>query len=75
VATPIAWEELKRDVRFDHFNAKTLSARLKRLKRNPWDAFFTVEQSVTKEILAQVGASVTSNGGGLPRRSGRWRRG
>jgi bifunctional non-homologous end joining protein LigD len=55
VATPIAWEELSKDVRFDYFNAKTVRARLGRLKKDPWAAFFDTQQSVTKAMLKRVG--------------------
>lgn len=55
VATPIAWEELAKDVRFDHFNVRTVPARLKRMKHDPWAEFFTVKQRVTASMLKKVG--------------------
>ena len=55
VATPIAWEELAKDVRFDHFNVRTVPARLKRMKNDPWADFFTVKQRVTAAMLKSVG--------------------
>jgi bifunctional non-homologous end joining protein LigD len=55
VATPIAWEELAKDVRFDHFNVRTVPARLKRQKHDPWAEFFTVKQRVTASMLKKVG--------------------
>jgi len=54
VATPIAWEELAKDVRFDHFNVRNVPARLQR-KRDPWDGFFQVRQTVTAKMLKSVG--------------------
>ncbi|QJR11042.1 hypothetical protein DSM104443_02113 [Usitatibacter rugosus] len=54
VATPIAWEELAKDVRFDHFNVRNVPARLQR-KRDPWAGFFQVRQSVTAKMLKSVG--------------------
>jgi bifunctional non-homologous end joining protein LigD len=55
VAMPIAWEELAKDVRFDHFNVRTVPARLKRRKHDPWAEFFTVKQRVTASMLKKVG--------------------
>jgi bifunctional non-homologous end joining protein LigD len=55
VATPIAWEELAQDVRFSYFNVGNVPARLGRLKRDPWAAFFDVRQSVTKPTMKRVG--------------------
>jgi bifunctional non-homologous end joining protein LigD len=55
VATPIAWEELAQDVRFSYFNVGNVRARLGRLKRDPWAAFFDVRQSVAKSMMKRVG--------------------
>jgi bifunctional non-homologous end joining protein LigD len=54
VATPIAWEELTRDVRFDYFNLRNIPPRLERLKANPWGAFFDLKQSVTAAMLKRL---------------------
>ena len=43
--------ELKKDVRFGHFNAKNVPARLKRQKRDPWEEFFSVRQSLTAAMM------------------------
>jgi len=56
VSTPIAWEELKKDVRFDYFNVRNVPARLARLKRGPWDEFFTLRQTITKALMKRLGA-------------------
>lgn len=56
VATPIHWEELAKDVRFDHFNVRTVPSRLQRLKHDPWAGFFTVKQRVTASMLKSVGS-------------------
>ncbi len=55
VATPIAWGELQRDVRFAHFNVTNIPARLGRLKHDPWAAFFDVRQSISKSMMKRVG--------------------
>jgi bifunctional non-homologous end joining protein LigD len=57
VATPIAWEELARDVRRDHFNVKNVPQRLRALKKDPWAGFFDVRQSITKAMMKKVGAA------------------
>jgi bifunctional non-homologous end joining protein LigD len=48
---PIAWSDL-----FDHFNVKTAAQRLKRLRKDPWEGFFKVSQSITSKLLTKVGA-------------------
>jgi bifunctional non-homologous end joining protein LigD len=55
VATPIGWEELRDDVRFDHFNARTIPARLAALERDPWAALPTTRQTVTPAMLRRLG--------------------
>ena len=55
VATPIAWEELAQDVRFDHFNLRSMPARAQTLKRDPWHDFFTFKQSVARSLLKRFG--------------------
>ncbi|HSQ04111.1 MAG TPA: DNA ligase D [Burkholderiales bacterium] len=57
VATPIAWDELGREVRFDHFHVHNVPARLKRLKSDPWERFFKIRQAVTKPLMKKVGYS------------------
>jgi bifunctional non-homologous end joining protein LigD len=56
VSTPIAWKELARDVRFDYFNVKTVPARLKKLREDPWRDFESTRQTVTAAMFKQVGA-------------------
>jgi bifunctional non-homologous end joining protein LigD len=55
VSTPVAWTELKSDLRFDHFNLKTVLSRLSRMKNDPWADFFSTRQAVTKAMLGRVG--------------------
>ncbi|HVF35502.1 MAG TPA: ATP-dependent DNA ligase, partial [Candidatus Saccharimonadia bacterium] len=55
VATPIFWEELKQDVRFDHFNIRNVPGRLARMKTDPWADFFTLRQKLTRSMLKSVG--------------------
>lgn len=56
VSTPIAWEELATDVRFDFFNVKTVPARLRKLRKDPWEPFASTRQTVSAAMFKQVGA-------------------
>ena len=58
VSTPIAWEELAKDVRFDYFNVKTVPLRLSRLREDPWKGFATTRQAVTAAMFEQVGSGM-----------------
>lgn len=55
VSIPIDWSELARDLRFDHFNVKSVPRRLKRLKRDPWAELSSTRQKVTQAIMKKVG--------------------
>jgi bifunctional non-homologous end joining protein LigD len=55
VSTPIAWDELAVDVRFDHFNLRTVPARLSAIKVDPWADFLELRQSISKAIFKRVG--------------------
>ena len=55
VSMPIAWEELAKDVRFDHFNVRNAESRLAKQKRDPWRDFATTKQTITKAHGKRVG--------------------
>ena len=55
VATPIGWDELSKDVRFDHFNLRTVPTRLSALKSDPWADFLELRQSISKAMFKRVG--------------------
>jgi bifunctional non-homologous end joining protein LigD len=55
VATPIEWEELASDVRFDHFNLKNVTARLARMKHDPWAAMAKTRPFVSPAIQKSMG--------------------
>ena len=57
VSMPIAWSELVRDLRFEHFNVNSAPKRLKRLRKDPWEGFFDARQAITAGMLEKVGAS------------------
>jgi bifunctional non-homologous end joining protein LigD len=50
VAVPIAWEELSAKTRPDMYNVTNLPGRLAKLKKDPWADFFSVRQSLTREV-------------------------
>jgi len=55
VATPLRWEELKRLDSGAPYDVKTLPTRLKRLKTDPWEDFFTTRQSITAKAKKALG--------------------
>lgn len=55
VSTPISWSELDSDVRYDHFNLRSVRERVRKMKKDPWAGFFTTRQTVTKAMLSRVG--------------------
>ncbi len=55
VATPVGWDELSKDVRFDHFNLRTVPSRLSALKADPWADFLELRQSISKAMFKRVG--------------------
>ena len=50
VSVPLAWEELSPDLRSDHFTVMNVVERLKGLKRDPWQDYFTVKQKLTRRM-------------------------
>jgi bifunctional non-homologous end joining protein LigD len=54
VAMPIEWDELARDVRFDHFNATNALARLQKQASDPWADFVKVRQTITRAMFDRV---------------------
>jgi len=60
VSTPIDWEELSKDVRFDYFNVKTVPERLRRLRVDPWRDFDAKRREITDAKFKQVGALMRS---------------
>ncbi len=55
VACPLRWDELKGLKVAAPYTAKTLPARLKALKRDPWDGFFATRQSITAKARKALG--------------------
>jgi len=57
VAVPVNWKELSVDIRFAHFNVKTVLPRLKRRKDDPWEGFFDARQTISTKMMSKVGAA------------------
>lgn len=55
VACPLRWEELKGLDTAAPYTARTLPARLKRLKSDPWEGFFSTRQSITAKARKALG--------------------
>ena len=55
VAMPIAWEELSKDVRGDHFNVRNAMTRLRGQRKDPWSTLTSVRQVLTEEMMDRVG--------------------
>ena len=55
VACPLRWDELKGLKTAAPYNARTLPARLKTLKGDPWEGYFSTRQSVTAKARKALG--------------------
>jgi bifunctional non-homologous end joining protein LigD len=61
VSAPVAWDELSRDLRFDHFNVGNMPKRLKKLKADPWRDIADAAVSLTPAAMAKVGFKPEKN--------------
>jgi bifunctional non-homologous end joining protein LigD len=55
VSTPIRWDELNDQLRPDTYTLQNLPQRLSSLKKDPWDRFFDIRQSITAAMKKKVG--------------------
>jgi bifunctional non-homologous end joining protein LigD len=55
VACPLGWEELKGLKAASPYTLKTLPARLKAKKTDPWEGFFSTRQSITAKAKKALG--------------------
>ena len=55
VAAPLRWDELKGLTSGAPYTVATIPARLKRLKGDPWDGYFTTRQSITAKARKALG--------------------
>jgi bifunctional non-homologous end joining protein LigD len=51
VATPIRWDELAPNLDPHSFDVRTVPERLARVKRDPWNGFFEVRQSLSERMV------------------------
>jgi bifunctional non-homologous end joining protein LigD len=54
VATPLAWDELSAELRPAQFTTRTVPSRLRTMKRDPWEGFFNIRQSLTRVMEAKI---------------------
>ncbi|HET7233408.1 MAG TPA: DNA ligase D [Longimicrobium sp.] len=54
-SVPLAWDEVTPKIRPDTFTPPAVIARLKKLKRDPWEDFYKAKQSITKAMKQAVG--------------------
>jgi len=52
VAVPVTWKELPKLAGPAEFTVKNVPARLAKLRKDPWNGFFDMRQSLTKQTLA-----------------------
>ena len=55
VACPLRWDELKALKSGAPYSVKTLPARLKSLKADPWEGYFSTRQSITAKARKSLG--------------------
>lgn len=51
VATPLSWEELSNHMEDNTYTLKTLPKRLEQLKKDPWEDFWSIKQSLRLKDL------------------------
>jgi bifunctional non-homologous end joining protein LigD len=54
VSAPISWEELRPALRPETFTVRSLPARLRRLRADPWKGYWSARQSLTPQRLRAV---------------------
>ena len=55
ISVPLSWEELSPKTDPERFNPAAVIARLKKLKRDPWEDFYKAKQAITKGMKQAVG--------------------
>ena len=55
VSTPLSWDELEAGVTPGDFTVRTVPERLRKLKRDPWEAYGKTRQGLTKSMRAGLG--------------------
>ncbi|MFO0901040.1 MAG: DNA ligase D [Pirellulales bacterium] len=55
VSVPIDWDELSPRLKSDHWNVRTLPARLRALRHDPWEAFDDARTAISSKMRRAVG--------------------
>jgi len=55
VSVPIRWEELTPTLKSDHWNVRSLPARLRSLRHDPWEDFDEARTAITAKMRKAVG--------------------
>ena len=55
VAVPLSWEEVDKLPSPNYFTMRNIHSRLEHLKRDPWEGFFSTQQSITKSMKKILG--------------------
>ena len=48
VSTPLAWDELSPAIKSNHFHTGNVLGRLESLRRDPWEGYFAIKQTLPK---------------------------
>lgn len=51
VSVPIAWDELGPELHSDSYNVRNLPQRLAKLKHDPWEEYWGLEQKISSKIM------------------------
>lgn len=54
VSAPVSWKELENGVAADAYDIRNLPGRIRRLKDDPWQGFFEIRQSLTRDIQSRA---------------------
>ena len=57
LSTPLDWSELSPRIKSDHFRLENIRDRLAKLKRDPWEGFFKLRQTLNAKTLARLEGS------------------
>jgi bifunctional non-homologous end joining protein LigD len=60
VSTPVTWDEIDEDIRGTHFNLHNVPARIAKLRKDPWEDYWTAEQALTKAMIKKMGSDPIS---------------
>jgi bifunctional non-homologous end joining protein LigD len=58
VSVPVSWHELRESLDSQRFTLRTVPARLRRLRADPWEAYWTCRQRLTTRRMAALDAAI-----------------